>query len=49
MKDALGAGPRGLRWVADVTHARIVQVLLQVLTVWGLFARSEVDVGARQV
>jgi hypothetical protein len=36
VKDALSTGAHDLRWVADITHARAVQVLVQYLTVWDL-------------
>jgi hypothetical protein len=36
VRDGLSVGASGLRWVADITHARTVQVLVQYLSVWNL-------------
>jgi hypothetical protein len=36
VQEGLSTGPRGIRWVADITHARTVQVIVQFLSIWDL-------------
>jgi hypothetical protein len=36
VQEDLSTGPRGIRWVADITHARTVQVIVQFLSIWDL-------------
>jgi hypothetical protein len=34
--EGLSTGPRGIRWVADITHMLTVQVIVQFLSIWDL-------------
>jgi hypothetical protein len=36
VQEGLSTGPHGICWVADVTHARTMQVMVQFLSIWDL-------------